>query len=50
MRWISGSSMPRGRLARTRVIASLMSLSARSVFGFEPELMVVLDMPSLIDE
>ena len=42
--------MPLGRLPRTRVIASLMSLSARSVSVSSWNWIVVFDTPSVIDE
>ena len=49
-RWISGSLTFCGRLERTRVTASLTSLSARSVLVSSANWMVVTDTPSVIDE
>ena len=49
-RWIIGSSMVRGRLARARVTASLTSLSARSVLVSSRNVIVVVEMPSVIEE
>src|SRR6185312_14729767 len=49
-RWISGSLTFCGRLARTRVTASLTSFSARSVLVSRLNWMVVTDRPSVIDD
>src|SRR5881227_3706945 len=49
-RWISGSLTFCGRLARTRVTASLTSFSARSVLVSSANWMVVSESPSVIDE
>ena len=49
-RWISGSVTFCGRLARTRVTASLTSFSARSVLVSSANWIVVSDSPSVIDE
>src|SRR6266498_2054816 len=49
-RWISGSLTFCGRLERTRVTASLTSLSARSVLVSSANWIVVTDRPSVIDD
>ena len=49
-RWIRGSATFCGRLERTRVTASLMSLIARSVLVSSANWMVVTDRPSVIEE
>jgi len=49
-RWISGSLTFCGKLARTRVTASLTSLSARSVLVSSANWIVVTDRPSVIED
>src|SRR5438876_8612558 len=49
-RWISGSLTFCGRLERTRVTASLTSLSARSVLVSNANWIVVRASPSVIDD
>src|ERR1700755_3717262 len=49
-RWINGSVTFCGRLARTRVTASLTSFNARSVLVSSANWIVVTDRPSVIDE
>src|ERR1700752_214016 len=49
-RWIKGSVTFCGRLARTRVTASLTSFSARSVLVSSANWIVVTDRPSVIEE
>src|ERR1700733_6349770 len=49
-RWISGSLTFCGRLARTRVTASLTSFSTRSVLVSRTNWIVVTDSPSGIDD
>jgi hypothetical protein len=49
-RWISGSLTFCGRLARTRVTASLTSFSARSVLVSSANCIVVTERPSVIDD
>src|SRR3954470_23600381 len=49
-RWIRGSVTFWGRLARTRVTASLTSFSARSVLVSRANWIVFTDRPSVIDD
>src|ERR1700754_4847092 len=49
-RWINGSLTFFGRLARTRVTASLTSFNARSVLVSSANWIVVTDRPSVIED
>src|ERR1700733_3116384 len=49
-RWISGSLTFCGKLARTRVTASLTSFNAGSVLVSSANWIVVIDSPSVIDD